>query len=622
MNRFFHLIILIQILATTIAYSQKEKLNLRPYSIETTYEHLKKDHPFIKSITPLNDTLYEAQTDVVYKKTETSDLKLDAYYPKDALDQTYPGVLLIHGGGWFSGSKENERVMAQHLAANGYVAVTASYRLGREAIYPAGVLDLKDALRWMQANATQLHLDKNRIATLGASAGAQLAMLLGVTPNSEVFNETEERFSTQIQAIVNVDGVTSFVHPEAGKGALLDAWLGYTFEENPEIWAEASPLEYVSEATPPTLFINSAQPRFHAGRDDYTAQLDVYGIYNEVHTLPNTPHSFWLMHPWFEPTLRYTLNFLDKTLKAPFEDPYRVITVGKEDQADFTSIQEAVNSIRAFGPGEVLISISPGVYKEKLVIPAHVSNVTLQGSGPGETRITYDDHSGKLDPVTGNEHGTFTSHTVIVKGADIHFNNLTIANSSCNEGQAVALHVEGDRFVAEDCAIIGCQDTLYTATEGGRQFYKNCYIEGTTDFIFGQATVVFQGCEIHSTANSYITAAATTQDQEYGYVFFNCKLTAADDVERVYLGRPWRPYARTVFIDTEMAQHIVSEGWHAWPGDAMFPNKEKTAYYAEYKSIGAGASPATRVYWSKQLSEWTRDQYTFKNIFKGWVPNQ
>ena len=104
-------------------------------------------------------------------------------------------------------------------------------------------------------------------------------------------------------------------------------------------------------------------------------------------------------------------------------------------------------------------------------------------------------------------------------------------------------------------------------------------------------------------------------------MFFNCKLTVADDVERVYLGRPWRPYARTVFIDTEMDKHIVSEGWHAWPGDAMFPNKEKTAYYAEYKSTGAGASPATRVYWSKQLSEWTRDQYTFKNIFKGWVPN-
>jgi len=105
-------------------------------------------------------------------------------------------------------------------------------------------------------------------------------------------------------------------------------------------------------------------------------------------------------------------------------------------------------------------------------------------------------------------------------------------------------------------------------------------------------------------------------------VFVNCELTAADDVDRVYLGRPWRPYARTVFIDTEMAQHIVPEGWHAWPGDAMFPNKEKTAYYAEYKSTGAGANPDKRVYWSKQLSEWTRDQYTFKNTFNGWVPNQ
>ena len=212
---------------------------------------------------------------------------------------------------------------------------------------------------------------------------------------------------------------------------------------------------------------------------------------------------------------------------------------------------------------------------------------------------------------------------MLVEGDDIHIKNLTIENSSCGEGQAVALHVEGDRFIIKDCDILGCQDTVYTANEGSRQLYLNCYIEGTTDFIFGEATAVFKNCTIKSLRDSYVTAAATPKDQEFGYVFIDCKLIAAEGVKEVYLGRPWRSYAKTVFLNTELGGHIKPEGWNPWKGDVMFPNKEETAYYAEYNSSGAGAAPDKRVAWSHQLSPEQAKKYTIPNVLGGeddWNP--
>ena len=210
-----------------------------------------------------------------------------------------------------------------------------------------------------------------------------------------------------------------------------------------------------------------------------------------------------------------------------------------------------------------------------------------------------------------------------MQGNYIKIENLTIENTSCREGQAVALHVEGDRFVVKDSNILGCQDTVYAATENSRQFYQNCFIQGTTDFIFGEATAVFQDCKIKSLKNSYITAAATTPNQEFGFVFLNCKLTAADEVSEVYLGRPWRPFAKTVFIDTDLGNHILPEGWDPWHGDKMFPDKQKTTFYAEYNSSGKSASGDARVEWSRQLSAEEAEEYTPENILKGtdnWNP--
>lgn len=305
------------------------------------------------------------------------------------------------------------------------------------------------------------------------------------------------------------------------------------------------------------------------------------------------------------------------------------LTVSQDGTGDYKTIQEAVNSIRDLGKKEVKIYIRKGVYQEKLIIPSWKTHVTLIGEDAANTIITNADYSGKAFPGGKDAYGldkfsTYTSYTVLVQGNDFKAQNLTIQNTAGKVGQAVALHVEGDRVVVKNCRILGNQDTLFTATANSRQYYLDCYIEGTTDFIFGEATVVFQSCAIKSLTNSYITAAATTEDQKFGYVFFDCKLIAEDGVDKVFLGRPWRPYAQTVFIRTTMAGHILAEGWNHWPGDAMFPDKEKTTYYAEYQSTGAGGLPSKRIGWSKQLSSNEAKSYTLNNIFNNvhpWVPN-
>lgn len=304
------------------------------------------------------------------------------------------------------------------------------------------------------------------------------------------------------------------------------------------------------------------------------------------------------------------------------------LTVAQDGSGDYKTIQEAVNSVRDLGKQEVKILIKKGIYHEKLIIPSWKTNVSLIGEDAGNTVITNSDYSGKSYPKGKDAYGidkfsTYTSYTVLVQGNGFTAQNLTIENASGKVGQAVALHVEADRVIIKNCRILGNQDTLYAATTNSRQFYVSCYIEGTTDFIFGEATVVFQNCTVKSLTNSYITAAATSENQSFGFVFLDCKLIADKGVDKVFLGRPWRPYAKTVFIRTEMGSHIVSTGWHPWPGDVMFPDKEKTAYYAEYKSLGPGANMEKRVGWSKQLTNSESIFYSLYNIFKAgtiWMP--
>jgi pectinesterase len=299
------------------------------------------------------------------------------------------------------------------------------------------------------------------------------------------------------------------------------------------------------------------------------------------------------------------------------------LTVAQDGSGDYRTIQEAVNAVRDLSQAQVTIMIKKGIYHEKLVIPSWKTMISLVGEDSDSTIITNADYSGKVyavkDAYGKDKYSTYTSYTVLVQGNDFHATDLTIENTAGRVGQAVALHVEGDRAMISNCKLLGNQDTLYAATENSRQYYRDCYIEGTTDFIFGEATVVFERCRIKSLVNSYITAAATTPRQVYGFVFFDCKLEADTAAKKVFLGRPWRPYAKTVFIRTEMGAHILPEGWDNWRN----PDNETTVLYAEYGSTGPGGSSGKRVAWSRQLSKTEIKEYTTKKILAGadgWDP--
>jgi pectinesterase len=297
------------------------------------------------------------------------------------------------------------------------------------------------------------------------------------------------------------------------------------------------------------------------------------------------------------------------------------LTVAQDGSGNYKTIQEAVNAMHDFSQERVTIFIKKGVYHEKLVIPSWKTNISLIGESRDSTIITNDDYSGKPFPGGKDEMGndkfrTFNSYTVMVKGNDFRAENLTIQNTAGRVGQAVALHVEGDRCVIQNCNLLGNQDTLYVGIDSSRQYYYNCFIQGTTDFIFGPATVLFEKCTIKSLMNSYITAASTTPHQSYGFVFLNCDLIADTAAKKVFLGRPWRPYSRVVYINTRMGDHINPAGWDNWRN----PENEKTAYYAEYNCSGPGANTSGRVAWSHQLTKNEAKQYTMNNIFGDWKP--
>ena len=289
------------------------------------------------------------------------------------------------------------------------------------------------------------------------------------------------------------------------------------------------------------------------------------------------------------------------------------LVVSRDGTGDFRTLQEAVESARAFMDYTVTIYVKNGVYKEKVIVPSWVENIDIIGEDRDKTIITYDDHANI------NIMGTFRTYTVKVEGSDITFKNLTIENNAAQLGQAVALHTEGDRLKFINCRILGNQDTIYTGAKFTRLYFKDCYIDGTTDFIFGPSTALFENCMIHSKRNSYVTAASTPKEAKYGYIFKHCKLTAEPGVDKVYLGRPWRPYAYTLFIECELGKHIVPAGWHNWGKQS----NEETARYMEYKNTGEGANVSERVAWSKQLTKKEAEAVTVDAIFgtqSNWNP--
>ena len=300
------------------------------------------------------------------------------------------------------------------------------------------------------------------------------------------------------------------------------------------------------------------------------------------------------------------------------------LVVSRDGTGEFRNVAEAIEVCRAFMEYHKVIFVKKGTYKEKLAVPQWLTNIEICGEDRDHTIITWDDHANiRTYPSEGGELGfspsgrsggvpigTFRTFTLKIQGSHITLKNITIENNAARLGQAVALHTEGDCLTFVNCRFLGHQDTIYTGNAKTRLYFKDCYIEGTTDFIFGPSTAWFENCDIFCKANSYITAASTPKDVPFGYIFNHCRITTAPDVDKVYLGRPWRDYGYTLFMNCELPGEIRPEGWHHWQKE-----REQTARYLEYNNHGEGAATNWRVPWSRQLTPEEARHITPEHVF-------
>lgn len=300
---------------------------------------------------------------------------------------------------------------------------------------------------------------------------------------------------------------------------------------------------------------------------------------------------------------------------APYIRDYDFV-VAQDGSGDFFTVQEAINAVPDFRKNvRTTILVRKGDYKEKVVIPESKINISLIGQDGAV--ITYDDYANKPN-VFGENKGTSGSSTCYIYAPDFYAENITFANSAGPVGQAVACFVSGDRAFFKNCRFLGYQDTLYTYGKNSRQYYEDCYIEGTVDFIFGWSTAVFNRCHINSKSKGYVTAPSTDAGKQYGYAFYDCQLTADEGVGGVYLSRPWRPYAQAVFVNCDLGKHILPVGWHNWNKKEA----EKTVFYAEYESKGDGANVKERAKFSRQLKN--LKGYQIEDVLAGsdgWNPS-
>jgi len=290
--------------------------------------------------------------------------------------------------------------------------------------------------------------------------------------------------------------------------------------------------------------------------------------------------------------------------------------VAKDGTGNYATVQEAINAVPDFRKNRTTIFIKKGVYKEKLTLPASKTNVSFIGEDIENTILTFDDFASKTNRF-GEEIGTTGSTSFYIFAEGFTAENITFENASGPVGQAVAVRIDGDMVAFKNCRFLGFQDTLYPHGESSRQLYKNCYIEGTVDFIFGWSTAVFDSCTIFCKNQGYITAPSTNENTQFGFVFLKCKITGDAPESSFYLGRPWRPNGKSVFINCELGNQIKAEGWHNWNK----PEAEKTAFFAEFKNTGMGKETNKRVNWSHQLTDEQAKQYTIENILGKWSVN-
>jgi len=292
------------------------------------------------------------------------------------------------------------------------------------------------------------------------------------------------------------------------------------------------------------------------------------------------------------------------------------IVVAHDGSGDFKTVQQAIDAVADNSTARTEIFVKKGTYKERITVPGAKININLIGEDPLNTILTFDNYAARLDS-TGKALGTSRTASFYIYGAGFSAKNITFQNSAGPVGQAVAVYVAADEVSFFFCRFLGFQDTLYTIGKGSRQYYKSCYIEGTTDFIFGAATALFEDCDIFcKRGGAYVTAASTLDTTKYGYVLMRCKIHGEAPDTSFALGRPWRPYAKTVYLYCNLGQLIKASGWSNWHGT----ESDKTAYYAEYKNTGPGFVPEKRVAWSHQLTDSEAKAYTTELVLNGWIP--
>jgi pectinesterase len=311
--------------------------------------------------------------------------------------------------------------------------------------------------------------------------------------------------------------------------------------------------------------------------------------------------------------------FLSVSGMSPVLNAATNLVVAADGSGQYTNLQQAIMVVPAGSPDNpVIIHIKPGTYRELIHIQREKRFFHLVGEDAEKTIITFDLNA-NMKGLDGKSIGTFRTPTVVIDADDFTAENVTFENSAGPVGQALAVRVEGDRCVFRNCRFLGWQDTVFV--NRGRQYFENCYIEGHTDFIFGAATCVFEKCHIHCLRDGYVTAASTPDYEPFGFVFLNCRITGEKPEVKTFLGRPWRDFAATAFLNTEMSEVVRPEGWNNW----RQPAREKTSRYAEFNSSGPGGDMSKRVPWAKQLTKQEAKKITVKKVLAGadgWDPQK
>jgi pectinesterase len=560
---------------------------------------------------------YEA---IEYGRAGDTPLLLDAHVPKG--EGLRPCVILIHGGGWSSGNRQDMAFLYDKLSEAGFAWFTISYRLAPEHRWPACIEDVKTAIRWVKTYGTAYKADPERIALIGYSAGGHLATLAAVWAD-----ETE-----RTAAVVGFAAPTNHEADNERRGGLspsMQKLLDRPLELNDASRAmlrHISPIQYINAGLPAFLLIHGTEDTSvpYSQSINFMAKLKHYNAPCELITIEGAGHRIteWeALHPGY---LDKAVAWLKQTLQTERRVPMSaetvtpspvVMVVNADGTGDYTTVQAAVDAVPDGNSDPVIIFIEPGVYKERIAVPLHKAHIAFKGRDAEKTILTFDLYAGIKD-AEGNEIGTFRTPSVTIAADDFVAENITFENSAGPVGQAVAIAVFGDRAVFRKCRFLGHQDTVLD--HSGRHYYEDCRIVGDCDFIFGGGTAFFERCNIHCLRSSFITAASTPENTAYGYVFSHCTITSEPNVKS-YLGRPWRDWANVIFMNTRLCEAIRPEGWHNWSK----PEREKTARYGEYKSVGPGAAPESRVAWSRQLSDAEAQAITIESVLGGqdkWNP--